>query len=98
MVTLLVGTVPILEDSGLRLTKKPAAFRPHLTDGLALSGLNSLFLDFFLFREPLKNLSQRGDLKLLMDLTYRRKILSCIVEILKVFLHLPPPLEGDTCI
>ena len=47
MVTLLVGTVPILEDSGLRLTKKPAAFRPHLTDGLALSGLNSLFLDFF---------------------------------------------------
>jgi hypothetical protein len=29
------------------------------------------------------------------DLTFRRRILNWTEEILKVFLHLPPPLEGE---
>jgi len=35
---------------------------------------------------------------MLMDLTLRRKILICIVELLKVFLHPPPPLERESFI
>ena len=34
---------------------------------------------------------------MLMGLTFKKKILNCIVELLKVFLHLPPPL-GRECI
>ena len=32
-------------------------------------------------------------MKLLMELTFKRRILNCIDELLKVFLHPPPPLE-----
>ena len=32
---------------------------------------------------------------MLMELTFKRKILNCIVEFLKVFLHPPPPLERE---
>jgi len=32
---------------------------------------------------------------MLIGLTFRRKILICIVELLKVFLHPPPPLERE---
>ncbi len=45
---------------------------------------------------PSKHLSQREDLKMLMDLTFRRKILICIAELLKVLLHPPPPLERES--
>jgi hypothetical protein len=31
-----------------------------------------------------------------MDLTFKRKILNCIDELLKVFLHPPPPLEKES--
>jgi hypothetical protein len=30
-----------------------------------------------------------------MGLTFKRKILNCIVGLLKVFLHPPPPLERE---
>jgi hypothetical protein len=32
---------------------------------------------------------------MLMGLTFKRKILNCIVSLLKVFLHPPPPLERE---
>jgi len=32
---------------------------------------------------------------MLMELTFKRKILNFIVEFLKVFLHPPPPLERE---
>ena len=32
---------------------------------------------------------------MLMELTFKRKILNCIVEFLKVFLHPPPPLGRE---
>jgi hypothetical protein len=54
------------------------------------SDLNFYF-GFSFFEGPLKLLSQRRDLKMLMDLTFRRKILICMWELLKVFIHLPPP-------
>jgi hypothetical protein len=77
---------------GHLLLRRPFAFCPLLTEGLALSGLSLLlkFLDLFLWR-PLKHLSQREGLRMLLDLTFRRKILICIVDLLKVFLHPPPP-------
>jgi len=33
---------------------------------------------------------------MLMGLTFKKKILNCIVELLKVFLHPPPPLERES--
>jgi hypothetical protein len=33
-----------------------------------------------------------------MDLTLRRKILICLANLLKVFLHPPPPLERENSI
>jgi len=48
-------------------------------------------LRFSFFGRPLKYLSQREDLNMVMNLTSGRKILICIVEPLKVFLHPPPP-------
>jgi hypothetical protein len=32
---------------------------------------------------------------MLMGLTFKRKILNCIEELLKVFLHPPPPSERE---
>ena len=32
---------------------------------------------------------------MLIELTFKRKILNCIVGLLKVFLHPPPPLERE---
>jgi len=64
----------------------PTAFRPLLLQGLALLGLSFLLLSFF-FGRPLNHLSQKGDLKLLMELTFKRKILNCIDQLLKAFLH-----------
>jgi hypothetical protein len=46
---------------------------------------------FSFFGRPLKHLSQKEDLKLLMELILRRKIINCIFEILKAFLHPSPP-------
>jgi hypothetical protein len=82
----------ILRQLG-HLISRSAAFRPLLTEGLALSGLSFLLLSFF-FGRPLKHLSQRGDLKLLMELTFKRRIPNCIDEVLRVFLHPPPPFSG----
>jgi len=73
--------------------KRPVAFRLLLTEGLALSGLNSIWI--FLFGRPLKHSSQKVDMKLLMELNFKRKILSCEVGILKVFLNLPPPFRRE---
>jgi hypothetical protein len=56
--------------------------------------LNSLFL--VLFGRPLKHLSQRGNLKLLMDLIFKRRILNCIDELLRVLLHPPPPFGRES--
>jgi hypothetical protein len=50
---------------------------------------------FSLFEGPLKHLSQREDLNIPMELTFKRRILNCIDELLKVFLHAPPPLERE---
>jgi hypothetical protein len=52
--------------------------------------LYSLFGVSFFWKAS-KHLSQRGGLKLRMELTFKRKPLSCTAEILKVFLH-PSPL------
>jgi hypothetical protein len=87
----------ILRQLGHLSLKRPAAFRPLLTESLALSGLSFLLLRFF-FGRPLKHSSQRGDLKLLMELTFKRRILNCIDELLKVFLHPPPPLERESLV
>ncbi len=60
--------------------KRPAAFRPLLTKGLALSGLSLIRFSFF--GRPLKQNSNQMEI-----------LRSFFVgEILKVFLHLPPPL------
>jgi hypothetical protein len=53
----------------------------------------TLVWTFSFLRRPLKHSGQRGDLKLLMELTFKRKILNCIDELLKVFLYSPPPLK-----
>jgi len=47
------------------------------------SDLNFYF-GFSFFEGPLKHLSQEENLKLLMELTFMKKILNCIVELLKV--------------
>jgi hypothetical protein len=52
-------------------------------------------LKLFFFGRPLKHLSQRGDLYPLEELAFRRRILNWTNEILKVFLHPPPPLERE---
>jgi hypothetical protein len=60
---------------------------------LGVIEISFVILSFF-FGRPLKHLSQRGDVRMPKDLTFRR-ILNFREGILKVFLHLPPPLEGE---
>jgi hypothetical protein len=50
----------------------------------------------FFFGGPLKHLSQNGDSNLLVELTFKRRILSCIEDFLKVFFHPPPPMERES--
>jgi len=78
------------------LFKTSTAFCPFLGEGLALSRIRFFTLSFYLFGGPLKHLSQKEDLKMLMDLTFRRKILNYIVGFLKVLLYPSPPLEGES--
>jgi hypothetical protein len=61
------------------------------------SDLNFYF-GFSFFEGPLKHLSQEEDLKLLMGLTFMKKILNCIVELLKVFPPSTTPLERENFI
>jgi hypothetical protein len=42
--------------------------------------------------------SQREELTILIELTFKRKILNCMVKFLKVFLYPPPPLEREDLI
>jgi hypothetical protein len=77
------------------MLENPATFRSLLTEGVALSRIKFFIFRFYLFGGPLNHLSQREELKILMDLTFRSKILFCIVELLKAFLHPPPPPERE---
>jgi hypothetical protein len=66
-------------NSAIFFPKKTRRFPSPPHERVGFIGVKFLIFGFYFFGGPLKHLSQRGYLNRLMDLTFRRKILICMV-------------------